>query len=102
VAKTTDIGCAHPGLHAFKIASSRTLFELAGKTFMEGGKTTALRPGRSGSIQPSVEASGKEPGDKILNCVIANARRVARLVRESEPVLKESVEKHGVKVVAAD
>lgn len=53
------------------------------------------------AIQPSVEASGKEPGDRIQNCVIANARRVARQVRESEPVLKESVEKHGVKVVAA-
>lgn len=54
------------------------------------------------AIQPSVEASGKEPGDRIQNCVIANARRVARQVRESAPVLKESVEKHGVKVVAAE
>ena len=34
--------------------------------------------------------------------MIANARRVAQQVRESEPVLKDAVEKHGVKVVAAD
>jgi carbonic anhydrase len=54
------------------------------------------------AIQPSVESSGKEPGDSIHNCVVANARRVAQQVRESEPVLKEAVEKHGVKVVAAD
>jgi len=54
------------------------------------------------AIQPSVEVSGKEPGDRIQNCVIANARRVARQVRESAPVLQESVEKHGVKVVAAE
>jgi carbonic anhydrase len=54
------------------------------------------------AIQPSVEASRKEPGDRIHNCVIANARRVARQVRESEPILKDEVEKHGVKVVAAD
>jgi carbonic anhydrase len=54
------------------------------------------------AIQPSVEASRKEPGDRIHNCVIANARRVAKQVRESEPILKDEVEKHGVKVVAAD
>jgi len=54
------------------------------------------------AIQPSVEASAKDPGDKIHNCVIANARRVAQQVRESEPVLKDAVEKLGVKVVAAD
>jgi carbonic anhydrase len=54
------------------------------------------------AIQPSVDASSKEPGDKIHNCVVANARRVARQVRESEPVLKDAVEKHGVRVVSAD
>jgi len=54
------------------------------------------------AIQPSVEASRKEPGDRIHNCVIANARRVAKQVRESEPILKDEVEKHGVEVVAAD
>jgi carbonic anhydrase len=54
------------------------------------------------AIQPSVEASRKEPGDRIHNCVIANARFVARQVRQSDPVLKDAVEKHKVKVVAAD
>ena len=54
------------------------------------------------AIRPSVEASAKEPGDRIHNCVIANARRVAQQVRESEPVLKDAVEKRLVKVVAAD
>ena len=54
------------------------------------------------AIQPSVEASGKEPGDRIHNCVTSNVRRVARQVRESEPVMKDAVEKHGVRVVAAD
>jgi carbonic anhydrase len=54
------------------------------------------------AILPAVEASRGEPGDKIHNCVIANARRVAKQVRESEPTLKDEVEKHGVKVVAAD
>jgi carbonic anhydrase len=69
---------------------------------VEGGIATGHIQAVMAAIQPSVEASGKEPGDRIKNCVIANARRVARQVRESEPVLKESVEKHGVKVVAAD
>ena len=34
--------------------------------------------------------------------MIVNARRVARQIRESEPVLKELIQKEGVKVVAAD
>jgi carbonic anhydrase len=54
------------------------------------------------AIQPSVEESRNLPGDKIHNCVLANARRVARQLRESEPVLKELIQKDGVKVVAAD
>jgi carbonic anhydrase len=54
------------------------------------------------AIRPSVEASAKESGDRIHNCVIANARRVAQQVRESEPVMKDAVKKRGVKVVAAD
>ena len=69
---------------------------------VEGGTAAGHLEALVAAIQPSVEASGKEPGDRIQNCVIANARRVARQVRESAPVLKESVEKHGVKVVAAD
>ena len=54
------------------------------------------------AIRPSVVASAKESGDKVHNCVIANARRVALQVRESEPILKDAVAKHGVSVVAAD
>ena len=53
-------------------------------------------------IEPAVEASKSDPGDKVHNCVLANARRAARQIRESEPVLKEYVDKKGVKVVAAD
>jgi carbonic anhydrase len=69
---------------------------------VEGGIAAGHIRAVVAAIQPSVEASGKEPGDRIQNCVIANTRRVARQVRESAPVLKESVEKHGVKIVAAE
>jgi carbonic anhydrase len=54
------------------------------------------------AIQPSVEESRALPGDKIHNCVLANARRVAREIRNSEPVLKKLIQEGGVKVVAAD
>jgi carbonic anhydrase len=53
------------------------------------------------AIQPSVEETMHVPGDKIHNCVIANARRATRQIRESEPVLKELISKEGVKVLAA-
>jgi carbonic anhydrase len=69
---------------------------------VEGGIAPGHIRALVAAIQPSVEAAGREPGDRIHNCVIANARRVAQQVRESEPVLKDAVEKHGVKVVAAD
>jgi carbonic anhydrase len=69
---------------------------------VEGGEASGHLKALVTAIQPSVEATKNEPGDKIHNCVIANARRVARQIRESEPVLKESVEKKGLKVVAAD
>jgi carbonic anhydrase len=54
------------------------------------------------AIQPAVEETRNLPGDKIHNCVIANARRAARQIRESDPVLKELIRKEGAKVVAAD
>lgn len=54
------------------------------------------------AIQPSVEETRHLAGDPVHNCVIANARRVARQIRESEPVLRELIEKETVKVVAAD
>jgi carbonic anhydrase len=54
------------------------------------------------ALQPSVEESRNTPGDKIHNCVLANARHVARQVRESEPELKKLLQKQAVKVIAAD
>lgn len=54
------------------------------------------------AIEPSVQEAKNLRGDKIHNCVLANARRIARRIRESEPALKELIQKEGVKVVAAD
>lgn len=54
------------------------------------------------AIQPAVAEARNLPGDKVHNCVVANARLVARQIRESEPVLKEKIEREGVKVVAAE
>jgi len=75
-----------------------------------GAVTAALQSGDApghlkslvAAIQPSVEETRNLPGDKVHNCVLANARRVARQIRESEPILHELVEKGSVKVVAAD
>jgi carbonic anhydrase len=69
---------------------------------VEGGKQPGHLAALTAAIRPAVDAAAKQPGDKIHNCVIANARRVARQIRESEPVLKEYVDGKGVKVVAAD
>ena len=54
------------------------------------------------AIRPLVAATANAPGDKVHNCVIANARNVARQIRQSEPLLKEAGERKGLKVVAAD
>ncbi len=54
------------------------------------------------AIRPAAQATANQPGDKIHNCVIENARRVARQIRESEPVLREEVQAKRLKVVAAD
>lgn len=54
------------------------------------------------AIQPSVEKTRNVPGDRIHNCVVANAVRVAQEIRESEPVLKSLIQKEDVKIVAAD
>ena len=69
---------------------------------VEGGTAPGHISALIAAIQPSVQASSTEPGDKIHNCVVANARRVAQQVRESEPLMRDAVEKHGVKVIAAD
>jgi carbonic anhydrase len=68
---------------------------------VEGGEAAGHLKALVAAIQPSVQETANEAGDKIHNCVIANARRVARQIRESEP-LKEYVDGKGVKVVAAD
>jgi carbonic anhydrase len=54
------------------------------------------------AIKPSVVATANRPGDHVHNCVVENARRVAQQIRNSEPVLREAVEREGLKVVAAD
>jgi carbonic anhydrase len=54
------------------------------------------------AIEPSVEATRTMPGDRIHNCVVANAVRTAKEIRESEPILKEKVKEGLLKVVAAD
>lgn len=54
------------------------------------------------AIEPAVEETKGMPGDKVHNCVLANARRVARLIRESEPILKEAADHKKIQVIAAD
>jgi carbonic anhydrase len=54
------------------------------------------------AIQPAVDETAGMPGDHVHNCVLANARRVAKLIRESEPILKEAVDHKKIQVVAAD
>jgi carbonic anhydrase len=69
---------------------------------VEGGAAAGHLIALVMAIQPSVLATAKEPGDKIHNCVVENARRVARQIRQSEPLLKAAVERNGVTVLAAD
>jgi carbonic anhydrase len=69
---------------------------------VEGGEAAGHLKALVAAIQPSVAATAKDPGDKIHNCVIENARRVARQIRRSEPVVKKAVERNELKIVAAD
>jgi carbonic anhydrase len=69
---------------------------------VEGGDAPGHLKALVEAIQPSVDATRNDPGDRVHNCVIANARRVAGQIRASEPVLKEAIDKGGLKVVAAD
>jgi carbonic anhydrase len=69
---------------------------------VEGGKAPGHLPALVAAIQPSVEATANLPGDRIHLCVLDNARRVARQIRTSEPVLKEAADRNEIKVVAAD
>jgi carbonic anhydrase len=68
----------------------------------EGGNETGHLKDLVSAIRPAVEETKDTPGDKIHNCVLANTRRVARQIRESEPVLKKLVQEGEVMVVAAD
>jgi carbonic anhydrase len=54
------------------------------------------------AIKPAVDASANEPGDKVHNCVVASARRTAKLIRESDPTLKPLAAAGAIQVVAAD
>jgi carbonic anhydrase len=69
---------------------------------VEGGKAPGHLSALVAAIQPSVEATANLPGDRIHLCVLENARRVARQIRQSEPVLKEAADRNDIKVVAAD
>lgn len=53
------------------------------------------------AIQAAIQEAKNLPGDRIHNCMLANVRHVARQIRGSEPVLKDLIQKDGVKVVAA-
>ncbi|MGJ5813574.1 carbonic anhydrase [Paludibaculum fermentans] len=54
------------------------------------------------AIEPSVQATKKEPGDAVRNCVLANAKRVAGQIRNAPPILAHAVHEGTLKVVAAD
>jgi carbonic anhydrase len=54
------------------------------------------------SIAPAVKSAKSGSGDKVHNCVIANAKRSAQRLRQSTPLLKPLVDKGALKVVAAD
>lgn len=69
---------------------------------VEGGEAAGHLKALVAAILPSVKATAGDPGDKVHNCVIANARRVAMQIRQSQPILKEYVERKKLKVVAAD
>jgi carbonic anhydrase len=69
---------------------------------VEGGAAAGHLPALVEAIRPAVAATADMSGDKVHNCVLENARRVARQVRQSEPVLKEAGDRKGLKVVAAD
>ena len=69
---------------------------------VEGGNAPGHLRAVLQAIQPSVDATRNEPGERVHNCVVANVRRVASQIYASDPVLKEAVQKNGLKIVAAD
>jgi carbonic anhydrase len=54
------------------------------------------------SLKPAVDQTAGQPGDHVHNCVLANARRAAGQIRESEPLLKHATAHGQLMVVAAD
>ena len=68
---------------------------------VEGGNPPGHLKALVDAIKVSVDETANTPGDRIHNCVIVNAQRVARQIRESEPLLKDYAGK-GLKVVSAD
>src|SRR4051794_7183695 len=68
---------------------------------VEGGNPPGHLKALVDAIKTSVDETANTPGDRIHNCVIVNAQRVARQIRESEPLLKDYAGK-GLKVVSAD
>jgi carbonic anhydrase len=69
---------------------------------VEGGAAAGHLTALVEAIRPVVATIANTPGDKVHLCVIANARSVARQIRQSEPVLKEAGERQGLKVVGAN
>jgi carbonic anhydrase len=54
---------------------------------VEGAREPGHLKALVSTIQPSVKEAKNLAGDKIHNCMRANARHVAPQIRESEPVL---------------
>lgn len=75
-----------------------------------GAVTAALESGEApGHIQkvvdailPAIAQARELPGDRVHNCVVANARHVAFQIRTSEPILRLAVETNRLQVVAAN
>jgi len=73
-----------------------------------GAVTAAVNHAREGHvtrivklIEPVVAETKNQPGDAVHNCVLANAKYVAKQIRESKPILEKLVGRGQVKVVAA-
>lgn len=54
------------------------------------------------SIRPAIAEARELPGDRVHNCVVANARHVAFQIKTSEPILRLAVETNRIQVVAAN
>jgi carbonic anhydrase len=73
-----------------------------------GAVTAAVKHTREGHvtrivelIEPVVAETRNQPGDAVHNCVLANAKYVAKQIRASKPILENLIRRGDVKVVAA-